>query len=119
MSAAQGWTDYAPAQKEEGWQDYQSAAPKDKPASEPAAPAPSFGNTLGREVKSFGQNIIGIPGGVYHAFADEPTPDETKEYGGAEQVSGAKRIGLGIGRLTAQPVGTLAGKVKLIWSSPA
>lgn len=49
-----------------------------------------------------GQNaanaITQTPGAVYHAFADPATPEEVKKYG-ADEVTGAKRIGLGLGRI--------------------
>lgn len=63
-------------------------------------------DTLLREVQSFGGNLnpINIGKSVYHAFADDPTQEEIQEAGGPQEVQGAKRIGLGIGRLTAQPV---------------
>jgi hypothetical protein len=72
-----------------------------EPAEDPRA---VVGETALREFGSMARNIAGIPSGIYHAFADEPTQEETQEAGGPQEVSGAKRIGLGIGRLTAQPL---------------
>src|SRR5580692_6293527 len=43
-----------------------------------------FENTLGREIKSVGQNIAGIPGAIYHAFTDPSTPEEQSRSKGLE-----------------------------------
>jgi hypothetical protein len=59
-----------------------------------------FENTLGREIKSVGANIAGIPGAVYHAFADPATEEEQSRSKGLETFPGA----LGVARLTAQPL---------------
>ncbi|MGA9672049.1 MAG: hypothetical protein WBQ94_22750, partial [Terracidiphilus sp.] len=69
-----------------------------------AMSAPNVRETLPREVMAAGRTIAGIPGGIYHAFADPATAEETEEAGGPEQVQGLKRVGLGIGRLTAAPI---------------
>ncbi len=65
--------------------------------------------TLGREVYSAGKTIASLPGSIYHAFADEATPEEKQQYAQVEkdageapgtETSGMKRLGLGIQRVT-------------------
>lgn len=65
--------------------------------------------TLGREVYSGAKTILGMVPGIYHAFADEATPEEREKYAEFEkehgeapgtETSGLKRIGLGLGRVT-------------------
>lgn len=90
MSAAQVTWDNPAAQVK--WDDEQTKA----------TPTPGFLDTLGREGASLGKTIIGIPGGIVHAFSDEPTPDEQDFFHG--DTKGPKRVGLGIDRLTTQPV---------------
>jgi hypothetical protein len=83
-----------------------NAAPKasfwdrfyDKPTAED--------ETLGRELSSAAQSIYGIPKAIIHAFTDEPTAEEKTQFQG--DVQGAKRIGLGIHRLTTAPLQTAA-----------
>jgi hypothetical protein len=94
-----GWQDYKP--DDEGWQDYK---PKVSAQASTAPQQSGVMGTLGREASSFGSTLAGIPGSIYHAFSDDPTQEETQEAGGPQEVSGAKRVGLGIGRLTAQPL---------------
>lgn len=100
------WEKYAQTSDAAGpWAKYAApaaAAPKAAPAEK--ASEPTFLNTLGREAQSAAGAIAGIPGGIYHAFADKPTEEEIREAGGPEQVQGAKRIGLGIGRIAVEPV---------------
>jgi hypothetical protein len=64
--------------------------------------------TLGREVYSGAKTALGIIPGVYHALADEATPEERAQYADSEkeqgeapgtETSGFKRIGLGLERL--------------------
>src|SRR5260370_15316876 len=64
--------------------------------------------TLAREVYSGAKTVAGMVPGIYHAFADEVTPEEReqqaqfeKERGEAPRTdtSGLKRIGLGVERL--------------------
>lgn len=57
-----------------------------------------------REGSSTINSIAGIPSGLYHAFADPATAEETKEAGGTKEVQGTKRVGLGISRLTTEPL---------------
>jgi hypothetical protein len=72
-----------------------------------AAPEPSgFWDTLQREGKSAVGSIAGVPAAVYHAFAEPPTQEEKDRFGGEDEVAGAKRIGLGIHRLTTAPLET-------------
>lgn len=59
---------------------------------------------LAREANAAKNSITGIPSSIYHAFADAPTPEETQEAGGPQEVQGAKRVGLGVGRLTSEPI---------------
>jgi hypothetical protein len=75
--------------------------------------------TLGREIYSGIKTIGSMPGGIYHAFADEPTQEEReknaqfeKENGEAlgTETSGLKRIGLGIERMTGVPAAEEAVK---------
>ncbi len=75
--------------------------------------------TLGREVYSGIKAIGSMPGGIYHAFADEPTQEERernaqfeKENGEAPgaETSGLKRIGLGIQRMSGIPAAEEAVK---------
>lgn len=56
-----------------------------------------------RALSSMGGTILGMPKGIYHAFADEPTPEEIAKYG-ADEVKGAKRIGLGFDRMVTDPI---------------
>lgn len=58
-------------------------------------PVARFAVTAGQNAASA---IADAPSNAYHAFADPATPEETKRYG-ADQVTGAKRVGLGVGRL--------------------
>lgn len=62
----------------------------------------AYDDTLKREVKAAGGAISGIPSAIYHAFSEPPTPEERAEFNG--DVDGAKRIGLGIHRLTTAPL---------------
>jgi hypothetical protein len=77
--------------------------------------------TLGRGVYSGVKTIAEMPSGIYHAFADEATPEEKARYADLEkeqdeapgtETSGYKRIGLGLGRLANSVVEPLvqAGK---------
>ena len=59
-----------------------------------------FENTLGREIKSVGQNIAGAPNAIYHAFTDPSTPEEQSRSKGLENFPGVQ----GISRLVAQPL---------------
>lgn len=94
MSAAQvTWDNPAPQVK---WDDEQ-------PKTAPVAPEqPGFLNTLGREAKSIGGTVANMLPGIYHSFADEPTPDEQDFFHG--DTKGPKRVGLGIDRLITQPI---------------
>lgn len=87
--------------------DMSTAKPIEKTSSDAVSPS-GFWDTLGREGKSMGENIAGIPAAVYHAFADPPTQDEKAKFG-ADEVAGPKRVGLGIHRLAVAPVETAAG----------
>lgn len=58
-------------------------------------PVARFAVTAGQNAASA---VADAPSNAYHAFADPATPEETKRYG-ADQVTGAKRVGLGVGRL--------------------
>lgn len=100
-SAAAGpWAKYAPAG---------SAAPKTAAApSTEAAPEPSFLDTLGREAKAAGQSIAGIPGGIYHAFSDQPSAEEQKEFSTDAHPGVIKRGAIGITRMTAEPIANAA-----------
>lgn len=59
--------------------------------------------TLGQETRAGLDTITGIPSALYHAFADKPTSEEIEKHG-ADEVSGAKRVGLGVERLAVNPV---------------
>src|SRR5258707_469281 len=59
---------------------------------------------LAREVKAGVDTIAGIPSAIYHAAVDQPTEEEAATFGGPQEVSGAKRIGLAVHRLTTEPV---------------
>src|SRR5208337_417633 len=91
-------------------QPIQAAAPlfdmsKAKPLNaEP--PISGFWDTLQREGKSLAGTIAGMPAAIYHAFSEPATPEEKNEFGGQDQVTGAKRVGLGIHRLAIAPVET-------------
>ena len=74
---------------------------------------------LGREVYSGAKTALGIIPGVYHAFADEATPEEKSQYADFEkdngeapgtETSGFKRIGLGLGRISGAPSAAEAAK---------
>lgn len=62
-----------------------------------------FWDTLQREYDAANQSIAGMPAAVYHAFADPPTQEEKDKFGGEAEVSGAKRVGLGVHRLATAP----------------
>jgi len=75
--------------------------------------------TLGREIYSGVKTIAGMPSAIYHAAADEATPEERGEYAQFEkehgeapgaETSGMKRIGLGIQRLSGIPAAVDAAK---------
>jgi hypothetical protein len=80
---------------------------------------PAAQQTLAREVKAGVDTIAGIPSAVYHTAVDQPTEEEAATFGGQQEVSGPKRIGLAVHRLTTQPVqnainwyrDALAGKI--------
>ena len=78
----------------------------EKPA--PTAEPSGFWDTLQREGKALTGTIAGMPAAVYHAFSEPATAEEKQEFGGEDQVSGAKRVGLGIHRLALAPVETAA-----------
>jgi hypothetical protein len=95
---------------------YESAAPAiDFSKYESQAPAatsesvPSFWDTLSRETKAAGSTIAGMPAAVYHAFTDPATPEETDKFGGPDEVTGAKKVGLGVYRMAIAPP-EVAGK---------
>lgn len=97
---AQGWTPVAQAQ---GTPDYQ----RPDTAGVPDAPTGSwrdYARTFGREAQSLGENVVGAPGGIYHAFADPATQEEKQESKGLENFPGA----LGVSRLVAKPIATAA-----------
>lgn len=81
------------------WDDEQTKTASPTPSPE----QPGFLNTLGRETSSLGRTILGIPSGIVHAFSDEPTPEEQDHFGSGE-TKGPKRVGLGIARMTTEPV---------------
>lgn len=68
------------------------------------AEPPGFWDTLQREGKALTGSIAGVPAAVYHAFSDPATQEEKDKFGGEDQVTGAKRIGLGVHRLTTAPI---------------
>jgi hypothetical protein len=70
------------------------------------AKPPSFWDTLQREGKALTGTIAGMPAAVYHAFSEPATAEEKAKFGGEDQVTGAKRVGLGLHRLTTAPVET-------------
>lgn len=104
-SATMPWEKYSQSDSSAPWEKYSAPPPATPapPAQQPEKPSGVM-DTLGREASSAAGAIAGIPGGIYHAFADPATQEETTEAGGSQEVSGAKRIGLGVGRLTAAPV---------------
>ncbi len=53
---------------------------------------------IARTFGTIGGTVMGLPGSIYGAFAEPATPEE--EAAAGEKITGAKRIGLGIGRLT-------------------
>ncbi len=53
-----------------------------------------------RALSSIGGNILGLPGGLYHAIADKPTPQEEEEFKGHTRIPGE----LAIERLTSAPI---------------
>lgn len=63
-----------------------------------------------RFFSSVGGTVMGMPGAVYHAAADPATSEETKAAGGPEEVTGPKRIGLAIQRLSGLPQAAEAAK---------
>ena len=65
---------------------------------------PAARQTLAREVKAGVDTIAGIPSAIYHAAVDQPTEEEAATFGGPQEVSGPKRIGLAVHRLTTEPV---------------
>jgi hypothetical protein len=65
---------------------------------------PEAAKTLGREVYSGVKTVAGMPAGIYHAFTDNPTPEETKDYGTPQSPDVIDRIGLGVGRIGVIPV---------------
>jgi hypothetical protein len=109
--------DFSKAQKI----DTTSAAPKERPLD--VTPGAGFmgqvahhltgpksedtTDTLGREVSSLGESIAGIPSGIYHSFADEPsTPEEKALVAGHNPVLG--QAALGGERMIAAPIRTAA-----------
>ena len=78
-----------------------------QPATKAAEP-PGFWETLSREGKALEGSIEGVPAAVYHAFNEPATKEEADKFGGPQEVTGAKRIGLGLHRLTTAPVETAA-----------
>jgi hypothetical protein len=74
-----------------------------KPLDSSAEPS-GFWDTLQREGKALTGSIAGMPAAVYHAFSEPATQEEKDRFGGEDEVAGAKRIGLGIHRLTTAPV---------------
>jgi hypothetical protein len=70
------------------------------------------GDTLGREASAVGSSIAGIPGALYHGFADPETGEEKSERESREAAGGIQPndpISRGLNRLVAQPIAT-AGK---------
>lgn len=74
-----------------------ASAPTDPGAEEFDVKHPILGKPV-RFLSSLGGSVIGAIPSAIHAFADEPTEQEKKQYG-EDQVTGVKRIGLGLGRL--------------------
>jgi hypothetical protein len=81
--------------------------------------------TLGREVYSTAKSALGVIPGIYHAFADEATPEEKAQNASFEQAhgeepgaetSGFKRIGLGVQRMSGIPAAIDAYKT---YANPA
>jgi hypothetical protein len=81
--------------------------------------------TLAREVYSGAKTAAGLIPGMYHAFADEATPEEKaaqsqfeQEHGEAPgtETSGFKRIGLGVQRMSGVPAAEEAAKT---YANPA
>jgi hypothetical protein len=68
----------------------------------PYDPGAEDSNVAVRALSAAGGAVLGTPGAVYHAFADEPTEEETKKYSG--DTGGLKRVGLGLERLVVDPV---------------
>lgn len=102
------WAQYAetPTQHDE-WAQY-AEKPSAQAAPEEKSPEPSFLNTLGREGRSAYQSIVGIPGAVYHAFSDAPTPEEQKEFSTDAHPGLIKRGAIGLTRMTAEPIADAA-----------
>lgn len=67
-----------------------------------------------REGSSAINSVTGMPSGIYHALTDPATPEETQAAGGPQEVSGAKRVGLGLQRLTTAPVAAAADWYKQV-----
>jgi hypothetical protein len=77
-----------------------TASASSPPKKAPAPVRSGFLDTLGREASSLGRNVLGIPSGIYHAFADEPTAEEQTEFQGHTRIPGE----LGFERLTGAPL---------------
>jgi hypothetical protein len=113
-AAPMPWEKYATSAPAGPWQKYGTTTPAAqatgaKPTTE-AAPEPSFLNTLGREVSAAGQtlNPIAIGKGVYHAFSDDPTAEEQKEFSTDKNPGVIKRGAIGVTRMTADPIANAA-----------
>lgn len=76
-----------------------------------AMPESSVKEALPRSVMSLGRTIAGIPGGIYHAFSDEPSAEESSELmgHGLDPSSSLDRAGL---RMVAKPLSTAASWYK-------
>ncbi len=99
---------YAEFQAPAATQPTQQAAPETpgfyKRITDPLAPEGS--GLAVRALTAAGATLLGTPGAIYHAFADEPTEEENKKYKG--DTKGLKRFGLGLERLMVDPVESAA-----------
>jgi len=67
-----------------------------------AEDSPDYVGTLGRELKTLGGNIAGIPSIAYHAAMDPVTPEERARYGASADL-GLGPVGRFVDRTAIQP----------------
>lgn len=110
------WEKYAATSAAHGpWEKYGTTGPAPS-VKQPAATEeekisePSFFDTLGREAKSAASalNPVTISSGIYHAFSDQPTAEEQKEFSTDKNPGVIKRGAIGVTRMTAEPIANAA-----------